>query len=127
MSTAITPIFIEHCDCISPAVALLRCGSFPTTPIRASTWAFDIRLLEFARLLSLYGSPNVSALSNATTAFLLWNGVQNVPESVRSNPFYAKDCPHTCSALDPIQVSAHSTPVLPANTRCNEQFCLEHL
>jgi hypothetical protein len=82
MSKAITSISIEHCDCVSAAVALLRNGSFPTTPIKASTWAFDLKFLEFARLLSLYGSPNISALSNATTAFLLWRGVENVPISV---------------------------------------------
>ena len=75
MSEAITPISIEHCNCISPAVTLLHHGSFPTTPKKAPTWAFEIKLLEFARLLSLYGSPNISALSNATTAFLLWCGV----------------------------------------------------
>jgi hypothetical protein len=82
---AITPISIEHCDCISPAIALLHQGSWPTTPIKASTWAFDIKLLEFARLLSLYGSPNISALSNATAAFLIWSGVPNVPVSVSCN------------------------------------------
>src|SRR5260370_36138757 len=87
MSGAITPVSIEHCDCISPAVALLHHGSFPTTPKKAPTWAFDLKLLEFSSLLSLYGSPNISALSNATTAFLLWHGVQNVPVSVSSNPF----------------------------------------
>jgi hypothetical protein len=81
MSKAVTPISIQHCDCISPAVALLHHGSFPTNPIKASTWAFDIKFLEFARLLSLYGSPNIAALSNTTTAFLLWCGVQ-MPVSV---------------------------------------------
>lgn len=82
---AITPILIEHCNCISPAIALLHQGSWPTTPIKASTWAFDIKLLEFARLLSLYGSPNISALSNAIGAFLMWSGVPNVPVSVSCN------------------------------------------
>ncbi len=94
MSKAITPVSIEHCDCISPAVALLHHGSLPTTPKKAPTWAFDLKLLEFSRLLSLYGSPNTSALSNATTAFLLWHGVQNVPVSVSSNPLH-HECDHT--------------------------------
>ena len=79
---AITPITIEHCDCISPAIALLHQGSWPTTPIKASTWAFDIKLLEFMRLLSVHGAPNISALSNATVAFLIWSGVPDVPVSV---------------------------------------------
>lgn len=71
-----------HCDCISHAVALLHYGAFPCVPTQGSKWAFDIKFLEFARLLSLYGSPNISALSNATTAFLLWCGVLDVPVSV---------------------------------------------
>ena len=88
MNEGITPISIEHCDCVSPAVALVHIGSFPTNPVKGSTWAFNIKFLEFARLLSLYGSPNISALSNTTTAFLLWQGVQNVPVSVSSESLF---------------------------------------
>ena len=71
MSKAITPVSIEHCDCISPAVALLHHGSFPTTPKKAPTWAFDLKLLEFSRLLSLYGSPNISALIQCYYSLLI--------------------------------------------------------
>lgn len=80
--TAITPTRIEYCDCISPAVALLHQGAFSSTPQRAPTWAFDIKLLEFMRLLCLYGSPNITALSSTISSFLVWQGVSNVPQSV---------------------------------------------
>lgn len=63
-------------------MALLNCGVFPTTPRKAPVWAFDIKLLEFARQLSLYGSPNISALSNALGGFLRWRGMQSIPVSV---------------------------------------------
>jgi hypothetical protein len=127
MRKGITPISIEHCDCVSPAVALLRRGSFPTTPTKASTWAFDLKFLEFARLLSLYGSPNISALSNATVAFLLWSGVENVPVSVSLHCSLYYTCGHSSSVIDVIQVSPHCAPILPASPKCSKQPCLEPL
>jgi hypothetical protein len=59
MSKAVTPISIQHCDCISPAVALLHHGSFPTNPIKASTWAFDIKFLEFASSYPYMGAQTL--------------------------------------------------------------------
>lgn len=82
-SKGITQIEINHCNCVSPAVALLQRGCFPSTPIKAPKWAFDIGLLEFSALHFQYGTPNVSAWCNATSAFLSWCRVANVPNSVR--------------------------------------------
>ncbi|KAL1749989.1 hypothetical protein FB107DRAFT_224629, partial [Schizophyllum commune] len=58
------------CSCSPAARQLIAVGLFPCAPQRP-TLAVDINVLDFARLLFLHISPNVTAWCKATEAFLL--------------------------------------------------------
>ncbi|KAF8287398.1 hypothetical protein DL93DRAFT_2174357 [Clavulina sp. PMI_390] len=77
----IRDITIQYCECVSAAQAIILHGAFPSTPTRASTLVFDIRFLEFVRLVTLFSGPNIGALANATYGFLKWSGVTGVSEA----------------------------------------------
>ncbi|KAL1750030.1 hypothetical protein FB107DRAFT_194227, partial [Schizophyllum commune] len=61
---------ISTCSCSSAARQLIAVGLFPCAPQRP-TLAVDMNVLDFARLLFLHISPNVTAWCKATEAFLL--------------------------------------------------------
>ncbi|KAI5891122.1 hypothetical protein GGG16DRAFT_27085, partial [Schizophyllum commune] len=61
---------VDSCKCRSAARQLVEVGLFPCAPQRPSL-AVDMNVLDFARLLFLNISPNVTAWCKATEAFLL--------------------------------------------------------
>lgn len=79
---AITPVNIQHCKCIHPAIALIQQGAFTSTPVNPPKWAFDLQYLAFIREQFLAGTPNFSAWCNGAVAFLTKDGCQGVPSAV---------------------------------------------
>ncbi|KAL1711496.1 hypothetical protein EV715DRAFT_215239, partial [Schizophyllum commune] len=63
-------IVLDTCQCSGAARQLVEVGLFPCAPYRP-TLAVDMNVLDFARLLFLNISPNVTAWCKATEAFLL--------------------------------------------------------
>ncbi|KAF6744756.1 hypothetical protein DFP72DRAFT_1078101 [Ephemerocybe angulata] len=60
------------CSC-KPVALLLRMGYLASAPLRP-TYAFDIQMLDFVRLLHLRSPPNKSAWTSTLEAFLLARG-----------------------------------------------------
>lgn len=76
---------IEVCSC-SPAKALLLSGYFVSAPIRPS-FAFDVKMLEFARELYVRSPPNRSAWSSAWEAFLRGRGYKFAGDDIIRRKF----------------------------------------
>ncbi|KAL1754973.1 hypothetical protein FB107DRAFT_214464, partial [Schizophyllum commune] len=66
----VSRIALQTCYCSPAARQLVAVGLFPCAPYKPSL-AVDINVLDFARLLFLQISPNVTAWCKATEAFLL--------------------------------------------------------
>ena len=66
----VSRISLDTCSCRLAATQLVEIGLFPCAPYRP-TLAVDINVLDFARLLFLNISPNVTAWCKATEAFLM--------------------------------------------------------
>ncbi|KAF6751590.1 hypothetical protein DFP72DRAFT_816334 [Ephemerocybe angulata] len=67
-------VSITVCAC-RPTQALLALGYFPSSPVRPS-FAFDIKMLEFASQLYLRSPPNMTAWSSTLEAYLRGRGYQ---------------------------------------------------
>ncbi|KAL1738947.1 hypothetical protein HDZ31DRAFT_50191 [Schizophyllum fasciatum] len=63
-------VHVAACRCRPASTQLVEVGLFPCAPYRPSL-AVDINLLDFARLLFLQISPNVTAWCKALEAFLI--------------------------------------------------------
>ncbi|KAL1698337.1 hypothetical protein EV121DRAFT_218336 [Schizophyllum commune] len=62
-------ITVHYSKCNPVATQLMQCGIFPCAPLRPS-FAVDINVLDFARLLYLQTAPNDTAWCQATEIFL---------------------------------------------------------
>ncbi|KAL1743158.1 hypothetical protein HDZ31DRAFT_41608, partial [Schizophyllum fasciatum] len=70
MPLGVSRVQVYACRCRPAATQLVEVGLFPCAPYRPSL-AIEINFLDFARILFLQISPNVTAWCKATEAFLI--------------------------------------------------------